>query len=230
MAQRKAKHARPGRPKDDQLAARRRREIVQHAIEEFARRGYNGADLDVIAREAGCSKGTLYNYFSSKGDLFSASVDHVMFSMVEAAGVRDEGDGVEQLERLIHGFLRHFSDHPQYVELLAQERSDFRDRKQPAYYRYRLISRRQWQRRFARLMAEGRMRRMPPAQAINIVGDLLYGTIFMNYFRRRRISPARQAGVVLEVLLGGLLSEAEFAAYRQRSQPPRPPAGQHRTR
>jgi AcrR family transcriptional regulator len=215
MAEPKQKRAGPGRPKDDELAARRRADIVRHAIDEFARRGYAGADLDVIAAHAGCSKGTLYNYFKSKGDLFAASVDHVLFGMKEAVGTLDEGeDPIDQLENLVRGFLRHFAKHPQHVELLVQERSDFRDREEPTYYTYRAASRRQWRRRFERLMAEGRMRRMPPDRAINILGDLLYGTIFMNHFRGRRIDPARQAAEVLDVLLGGLLTDAEFRRRR----------------
>jgi uncharacterized protein YdeI (YjbR/CyaY-like superfamily) len=44
------------------------------------------------------------------------------------------------------------------VELLVQERSDFRDRDEPTYYRYRAASRKQWKKRFERLIAEGRMR------------------------------------------------------------------------
>lgn len=210
------KRAGPGRPRDDELAARRRSEIVRHAIGEFARSGYAGADLDVIAANAGCSKGTLYNYFASKGELFAASVDHVMFTMKEAAGIEEEGagDALDLLEKLVRGFLRHFARHPEHVELLVQERSDFRDRAEPTYSQYREASRRQWEARFERLMEEGRMRRMPPERAINILGDLLYGTIFMNHFRGRRISPERQAEEVLDVLFGGLLSEAEFLRRR----------------
>jgi AcrR family transcriptional regulator len=210
MPESKPKRPGPGRPRDDELAARRRADIVRHAIDEFARRGYAGADLDVIAANAGCSKGTLYNYFASKGELFSASVDNVMFGMVEAAGVKGDGDPLEQLATLVHGFLRHFAKHPQHVELLVQERSDFRDRAQPTYYRYRAASRKQWQKRFEQLMDQGRMRRMPPEQAINILGDLLYGTIFLNYFRRRQIDPDKQAAELLDILLGGLLTEQEF--------------------
>jgi AcrR family transcriptional regulator len=207
------KRARPGRPKDEGLAARRRDQIVHHAIEEFARKGYNGADLDVIAANAGCSKGTLYNYFPSKGELFNASVDHVMFTMKAGIGDEDEqADPVEQLKRLVRGFLSFFAEHPQYVELLVQERSDFRDRKEPTYYTYRQTSRARWQKRFERLMAEGRMRRMPPDRALNVMADLLYGTIFMNYFRQRQTPPDQQAAEVLDVLLGGLLTEVGRSA------------------
>jgi AcrR family transcriptional regulator len=225
MAESKPKRTGPGRPKDDQLAARRRADIVRHAIDEFARRGYAGADLDVIAANAACSKGTLYNYFRSKGDLFSASVDHVMFGMKQAVGTLDDDrDPIDQLENLVRGFLRHFAKHPQHIELLVQERSDFRDRAQPTYYTYRAASRRQWRRRFERLIAEGRMRPMPPGRAINILGDLLYGTIFMNHIRGRRTAPDRQAAEVLDVLLGGLLTDSEFRARRKRTRPRRPAA------
>jgi AcrR family transcriptional regulator len=211
------KRARPGRPKDSELPARRRSEIIHHAINEFARRGFTGADLDVIATNAKCSKGTLYNYFSSKGDLFSASVDHVMFSMVEAVGANDEGDPVDQLRQLVYGFLRHFCDHPQYVELLVQERSDFRDRAEPAYNQYRQGSRDRWRKRFAALIEQKRMRSMPADRAINVMSDLLYGTIFMNYFRDRRIDPHEQAAELLDVLFNGLLTHSESTAPPKKS-------------
>jgi AcrR family transcriptional regulator len=206
---------RPGRPKVVGLRARRRAEIVKHAIAEFARSGYADADLDAIAAHAGCSKGTLYNYFASKGELFNASVDHVMFSMVEAAGINDQGDTLDQLEKLVEVFLRHFAEHPQYVELLIQERSDFRDRKKPTYFQYRAASRQWWRARFKQLMQQGRMRQMPTEQAIDSIGNLLYGTVFLNYFRRRQIKPRKQSAQVLDVLLGGLLPEREFLSRKR---------------
>jgi AcrR family transcriptional regulator len=204
----------PGRPKDAGLAERRRGEIVTRAIGEFAHSGYAGADLDVIAANAGCSKGTLYNYFPSKGDLFNASVDHVMFSVMKACEVGEDVDPIDQLEQVVHGFLAHFAGHPQHVELLMQERSDFRDRKEPTYLQYKAASRRRWQKRFERLMAQGRMRKMSAERAIDILASLLYGTVFLNYFnyfrRGGRSNPKQQARELLNVFLGGLLTEAEY--------------------
>jgi len=200
----------PGRPKDEILRARRQSEIITHAIAEFARSGYANADLEAIAANAGCSKGTLYHYFPSKEQLFNASLDHVMLSIGPAAGVDEAADPLDQLEQLVHGFLRHFADYPQHVELLIQERSDFRDREKSTYVQYRTASRKQWETRFKRLMAEGRMRRMPPEQALEFLGNLIYGAVFLNYFRHRQIKPEQQARELLDVLFGGLLTEAEF--------------------
>jgi AcrR family transcriptional regulator len=47
-------------------------QILGGASRVFARDGYEGASMSRIAAEAGVSKGTLYNYFTSKADLFAA--------------------------------------------------------------------------------------------------------------------------------------------------------------
>jgi len=44
--------------------------ILAAATRVFAQKGFDGADVGQIAREAGVAKGSLYNYFASKEDLF----------------------------------------------------------------------------------------------------------------------------------------------------------------
>ena len=47
-------------------------QILQGAARVFASDGYEGASMSRIAAEAGVSKGTLYNYFPGKAELFVA--------------------------------------------------------------------------------------------------------------------------------------------------------------
>ena len=49
-------------------------QILDGAASVFARDGYEGASMSRIAAEAGVSKGTLYNYFAGKAELFCAYV------------------------------------------------------------------------------------------------------------------------------------------------------------
>ena len=126
---------------------------------------------------------------------------------VELAGV------IEPLERIGRGtlgFLRFFDEHPKYVELLILERALFKDRTVPTYIEYRERFQVRWLELYRGLIAEGRFRDDTTAERINaVVVDLLYGTIFTNYFAGPSRSPEEQARDILDVVFRGVLSEPE---------------------
>jgi len=57
------------------MARDRRSEILDVAGEIFLEQGYAAASMSAIAARLGGSKGTLYNYFTSKEELFRAYVE-----------------------------------------------------------------------------------------------------------------------------------------------------------
>ncbi|MGO4436740.1 TetR/AcrR family transcriptional regulator [Rhizobium sp. RAF56] len=59
-------------PKRQQNRIERERRILDAALKVFADKGYVGASMDDIAAEAGLSKPTVYQYFPSKDELFTA--------------------------------------------------------------------------------------------------------------------------------------------------------------
>ena len=61
-------------PDDEALSPEKQQQILRGAGAVFAREGYEGASMSRIAAQAGVSKGTLYNYFTSKAELFGAYV------------------------------------------------------------------------------------------------------------------------------------------------------------
>ncbi|MFQ5802341.1 MAG: TetR/AcrR family transcriptional regulator [Candidatus Methylomirabilales bacterium] len=82
---------------------RKRKEILQAAMRIFAREGYHRARMDAVAEEAGIGKGTVYEYFKSKTDLFLALHEHMLselkdFYMKELKGIRQPA---AMLERFI---------------------------------------------------------------------------------------------------------------------------------
>lgn len=62
-----------GRPKTSSLAA-----LEDAAHELFLEQGYEGTSIDDIARRAGISRATFFNYFSSKSDVLWVDVDHAL--------------------------------------------------------------------------------------------------------------------------------------------------------
>lgn len=71
-----------------------REALILAARAVFARDGYHGANLELIAREAGFSKGAVYSNFDGKGALFLA----VMDANLEAALADGSWDLFEQPE------------------------------------------------------------------------------------------------------------------------------------
>lgn len=198
----------PGRPRDEQLSRRRRSEILAVAIRQFARRGFAETDMQLIADELGVGKGTVYRYFPSKERLFLAAVDQGMAALREAvdAAAGRARTPLARVEAGIRAYLEYFDRHPAVVELIIQERAQFRDRKRPTYFVHRDANLGPWRDLFAGLIASGVMRKVPVDRVLNVVSDFLYGTMFTNYFAGRKTSLATQAGDVIDVLFNGLLS------------------------
>jgi AcrR family transcriptional regulator len=61
---------------------RAKKRIIEAAITVFAKKGFHQAKMTDIAKEVGVSKGTLYQYFKSKEDLFEAVVQ-IPFRKIE---------------------------------------------------------------------------------------------------------------------------------------------------
>ncbi|MEX0298498.1 MAG: TetR/AcrR family transcriptional regulator [Kordiimonas sp.] len=63
-----------GRPRDNEKNAA----IVEAAAHLFLDKGFDGTSMDEVAKGAGVSKQTVYSHFSSKEQLFSASIRAVI--------------------------------------------------------------------------------------------------------------------------------------------------------
>ncbi len=91
----------------------RRLQILAHAREVFARRGYHAAKIDEIVASAGVARGTFYSYFNDKRAVFEELVDHA-FVRLGTAFVRVDTDHAtrtvasqvkENIERIVATLL-----------------------------------------------------------------------------------------------------------------------------
>src|SRR5262245_28248981 len=181
---------------------RRREEILARAILLFARDGYADLDLQVLADDLGVGKGTLYRYFGSKQELFLAAADRVMRNLRQHVETRIAGvaDPLEQITCAIRAYLEYFHDHPEAVEMLIQERAQFKDRKRPTYFEHREANIERWRALYRDLIAQGRVRRMPPERITDVIGDLLYGTMFVSYVAGRNRPPDQAVQDIIDVV------------------------------
>lgn len=103
--------------------AERRRVIMGAAMEEFARRGYQAASLDVIARSSGVSKPVIYDHFSSKQELHVALLEDQLRELLAhvAARVPEEGSAEVRLRGGIEAFFGFVEEHPYAWRMLFRE-------------------------------------------------------------------------------------------------------------
>jgi TetR/AcrR family transcriptional regulator, fatty acid metabolism regulator protein len=100
---------------DEQMREATRQRIMRVAASEFARLGFDQANINVIAEQAGIGKGTIYLYFENKRDLFLAMLRYIaqeQLSVIRAA-LAPDGTLQQRLERLFRAFAH-----------LAKEESD----------------------------------------------------------------------------------------------------------
>lgn len=69
----------------EQVKESNRRRLLEAAAAEFARAGVDRANINEISVSAGLAKGTVYNYFASKRELFLAVVEEACARAAEGA-------------------------------------------------------------------------------------------------------------------------------------------------
>ena len=208
--------------KSDERRAARREAIIEAAARLFANLGYDSCEMDRVASKLRIAKGTLYLYFDSKEKLFCACVDdgiHRMQAAVRAAA-DTQADPLDKIAAAVRTYLKFFDEHRHYVELLIQERAIFRDRKRPSYFEHRDANRGPWRTMYSELVAARRVRDDLAVESIlDTLGNLLYGTMFTNYFLGSTASTCDQFHAIMEIVMGGILTKREYADWRQRKKP-----------
>ena len=210
----------PGRPKDPDLEARRRAEILDVAAREFAAHGFAGTQVQAIADKLGVGNGTVFRYFPTKKDLFLAAVEQGLAELTaEMDRVIDDpaDDPVGQTRRAVRAYLAFFRRRPEMAELFIQERAAFPHHHRPLYFAQQEGDDHACQHAafWDRLVASGKVRPMPADRFFAVVGDLLYGTILTNLLTGRPADPDAQAEDVLDVVMNGMLSDAERTRRRE---------------
>jgi AcrR family transcriptional regulator len=108
----------PGRSSRDRLLAA--------AAVEFSARGFDGAKVDRIARQAGVNKAMLYYHFGSKAALYQAILLDV-FSTIAArvADARREGGTADvQVRRFVRAVAATMAAHPHFPGVWLREMSE----------------------------------------------------------------------------------------------------------
>jgi TetR/AcrR family transcriptional regulator len=110
----------------ERIPPEKQKKILEAAVTEFAGKGFSEANINVIAKNAGISIGSMYNYFESKENLFLAVVDYGYKELETVLSTVDlgQGDIFDKFELLIRIAQQFSKQHPElnqiYLDLASQ--------------------------------------------------------------------------------------------------------------
>ncbi|WP_233269490.1 TetR/AcrR family transcriptional regulator [Alteribacillus sp. YIM 98480] len=118
-----AKKKVPSMVKDQQLIQRRREQMVKGAVALFKQKGFHRTTTREIAKEAGFSIGTLYEYIGSKEDVLYLVCDSVyeeVRTRLESL-LTNETVGIDRLKQVIQSLFKVMDDMQDEVLVMYQE-------------------------------------------------------------------------------------------------------------
>ena len=98
-----------------------RARLLAAAAEEFSRAGLERASIDAISLAAGYGKGTIYNYFPSKEELFLAVVEEASAQAGPPGPARQDAPAREWLGAALAGFCAWAGEHDAFARVLVRE-------------------------------------------------------------------------------------------------------------
>ena len=114
------------KPAFDKISADKRQRILDAAVAEFAARGLAQANINVIARNAGVSIGSMYNYFAAKQDLLLTVVDsgHALVAEVLAGVEAAEGNVLAKVEMVLRAAADYARRYPELHQIYLDMTSE----------------------------------------------------------------------------------------------------------
>jgi len=98
-----------------EIRENRKAQIMNTALVLFSREGYAHCTISMISREAGISKGLLYNYFDSKEHLLNEILEQGLNEIWELFDLNKDGDlTTEELEYFIRTTFKLMRDKRDY--------------------------------------------------------------------------------------------------------------------
>ena len=183
--------------------------ILKAASRIFAENGFERAVLDDIAKAADVGKGTLYQYFKDKENLFISVFEFNMERLAQTL-IRQLEDIDNPVKRIIEGvrfYMAFFEEHPELIDLTAHERSSFGHRLSNNYFE-------QYSRYFEKgitsykqALDEGYFKAYSQEDLmITMTGAM---NKFIYFWQRgcRQYNLASKAEVVINIILKGILTD-----------------------
>ncbi|MBN2777320.1 MAG: TetR/AcrR family transcriptional regulator [Bacteroidales bacterium] len=105
----------------EEIRTDKRKQIMEAAVKLFAEKGFHAASISLIAKEAGISKGLIYNYFDSKETLLKEIMDELTTQVMDLMNP-DHDDEItsQEMEDFFSLIIKLLKDNHEHWKLYFQ--------------------------------------------------------------------------------------------------------------
>lgn len=198
----------------------KQKRVLQNALKVFAKEGFHRTDVQVIADLSKVGKGTVYRYFGNKEQLFLAVSrfcleslrSYVESKVGDQSGVQkivEDTGAAELLRRVAIACAEFYQRSPQAVEIMIQERAEFRESVYPSHLMFRAENRNPLSAILTTAMKKGELRFADVELAHNAYGDLVFGSVINGCLEGSKSRLVDRVEVAIDLFLKGFAIQTE---------------------
>ncbi|MCK5213818.1 MAG: TetR/AcrR family transcriptional regulator [Candidatus Omnitrophica bacterium] len=195
--------------KMEQLFEKRQAEILDAAGIVFSKYGFAKTTIDRIASQAGLGKGTVYQYFKSKKELFLLVGRNGMDRLKDTVlvEIEKEADPIKQIEIAIKAYLLFFQENSKLAGIFMQEQGEFRRETQKRYFEHYYGHIDMMRKIFKKAVKKGLLKDVDVENLNNILISLLNGLVYMWQAEGMKYSLTDRIPMVLKVFFTGIVKD-----------------------
>jgi len=183
--------------------------ILREAVHIFARDGFRGTDVQVVADRAGVGKGTVYRYFGDKQELFWATVYWVLEKLDAhlASEMATHQKPLDKLRASCLAYGQFFETNPEYLEIFVLDRAEFRGTAPELHLERHEKMIREFSKIVEHGIEAGEIRPVDPRKTVWALGSTLYGSVVFAAYASVDQSITEAAVYATDVFLRGIAAE-----------------------
>ena len=187
--------------------------ILEHSEQLFITHGYQKTSMDMVARECGLSKPTLYKYFTNKYEMFTSLYERLYRRLNEAFKVLlvQNGDKDQLLEDIIRSYFLLMTAKKEFLKMYFREQHLVIHENIEEHMNWHVESRKKMEKTLADCL-QGLIRpdmgkRFGATMVASTLFDILEGMV-SDLILHGDQDPAQEQAFILEFLRSGVLARS----------------------
>ena len=197
----------PTKVKNKELVGKRREQIVLAGIKLFSRKGFHETSLRELAEESGISHGNIYDYISSKQDIFFLIHEFINNLAIEKINrsIKNIDDPLDRLRRMVRAEFDLMYEWSDAILLIYQETHILNKpllkallkRERERVYRF--------EEAIEECIAKGRLRPFNPRVAANLIKSMAETWVAKRWDLRGHADRMEMEKSIIDIISNGLL-------------------------